>query len=259
MRYSVLMLAFVSTVAFAVDNTATGPNKVYIEQIGNTNTITIEQVGGTNNVGGINGTTSVSGSDHLTTHTPDAPSSLNYATVNGNTNVLALTQTGNNNSAQYNIKGNQNTYTSTVVGNGNKTKLKAGDANTANLRNTITEAITGNTNLSIQTLLGNDITSSTTVTGNNNEITQDLKSSNGSSTNAITGHNNVVFTEQLDSAGANGHVLNNVIAGDYNSVMTQQQGSNDTTVDIKTTGDHNTITVRTSSSAIVNPVTAIAR
>ena len=259
MKYSVLVLALMSTVSFAVDNTATGPNKVYIEQIGNTNTITIEQVGGTNNVGGINGTTSVSNSDHLTTHTPDAPSSLNYATVSGNTNVLSLTQTGNNNSAQYNIKGNQNTYTSTVTGNSNKTKLKAGDTNTANLRNTITEAITGNSNLSIQTLLGNDITSTTTVTGNNNEITQDLKSSNGSSTNTITGHNNVVFTEQSDSAGANGHVLNNVIAGDYNSVMTQQQGSNDTTVDIQTTGDHNTITVRTSSSAIVNPVTAIAR
>ena len=115
MRYSILTIALISTSVLAVDNTATGPNKVYIEQLGNTNTITIEQVGGTNNVGGINGTTSVSNSDHLTTHTPDAPSSLNYATVSGNTNVLSLTQTGNNNSAQYNIKGNQNTYTSTVT------------------------------------------------------------------------------------------------------------------------------------------------
>jgi hypothetical protein len=48
-------------------------------------------------------------------------------------------------------------------------------------------------------------------------------------------------------------------AGDYNSITTQQQGFNDTTVNIKTTGDHNTITVRTSSTSIVNPVSAIAR
>lgn len=259
MRYSIIMLALMSTSVFATDPNATGPNKVYIEQIGNTNIITIEQAGGTNNVGGINGTTSVSGADHATTHTPDAPSALNYATVNGNTNVVSVTQTGTNNSAQYNIKGNQNNYTSTVTGNNNKTKLKMGDANTTNLRNTVTETITGNDNVSIQTLLGNDITSTTTITGNNNQITQDLKSTNGTSTNTITGHNNYVFTEQLDSAGANGHSLNNVIAGDYNSIMTQQQGFNDTTVDIQTTGSHNTVTVRTSSAAIVNPVTAIAR
>ena len=259
MRYSILTIAFLSTSVLAVDNTATGPNKVYIEQIGNTNTITIEQVGGTNNVGGINGSTSVSNTDHSTTHTPDAPSSLNYSTILGSSNIVTLTQHGNNDSAQYYIKGSQNTYTSTVTGNGNKTKLKAGDTSTNNLRNTITEAITGNDNVSIQTLLGNDITSTTTVTGNTNQITQDLKSTNGTSTNTITGNNNIVFTEQSDSAGANGHVLNNVIAGDYNSIMTQQQGSNDTTVDINTQGDHNTITVRTSSSAITSPVTAIAR
>ena len=111
MRYSIIVLALLSTPVFATDPNATGPNKVYIEQIGNTNTVTIEQVGGTNNVGGINGTTNASGTDHSTTHTPDAPSSLNYALINGNTNVVTLTQTGNNNSAQYNIKGSQNTYT----------------------------------------------------------------------------------------------------------------------------------------------------
>ena len=47
--------------------------------------------------------------------------------------------------------------------------------------------------------------------------------------------------------------------GNYNSISTQQQGSNDTTVNIKTTGNHNTITVRTSSSSIASPVSAVAR
>jgi len=54
--------------------------------------------------------------------------------------------------------------------------------------------------------------------------------------------------------------LKQVIAGNYNSIITQQQGTNDTTVDIKTTGDHNTITVRTSSaSTISTPRTAVPR
>ena len=63
----------------------------------------------------------------------------------------------------------------------------------------------------------------------------------------------------VDAAGAGGHYLKQVIAGDFNSVSTQQQGSNDTTVDIRATGSHNTITVRSSSGIIANPITAIAR
>ena len=32
---------------------SSGPNNVYLEQVGNSNTVTIEQVGGTNNIGGV--------------------------------------------------------------------------------------------------------------------------------------------------------------------------------------------------------------
>jgi hypothetical protein len=238
---------------------ATNPNLVYIEQVGNTNTITIEQVGGTNNVGGSNGNISVSNSDNITTLTPDAPSSLNYGSINGSSNTATITQHGTNNWAQYNIKGGNNQYTSAVSGNDNMSKLLLGDANTNNLRNIISETITGNTNLILQTLLGSDITSTIVTTGNSNQITNNLKSANGKSNIAIAGNTNILIDEQLDSAGAFGHDLKQYIAGDYNSNIVQQQGTNDTTVDIRTTGDHNTVTVRTSSSAIVNPQTAIAR
>lgn len=239
---------------------ATGPNKVYIEQLGSTNTITIQQVGGTNNVGGTAVDALTVDSAGLTTLTPTAPSSSNYATVSGSTNIVALTQTGSGNSAQYNIRGSNNTYTSTITGNSNKTKLNIGDTNNgANLRNEVTETVTGNSNIIIQDLVGNDITSTTTIQGNSNEVTKELKSTNGTSILEITGSSNVINAQQVDSAGANGHYLKNVISGSYNSITTQQQGSNDTTVDIRTTGDHNTITVRTSSSAIASPVSAIAR
>ena len=238
---------------------ATNPNLVYIEQIGNTNTINIEQIGGTNSVGGVSGTYSISGTDNVTTMTPDAPSSMNYATINGSSNSLTITQHGSNNWAQYNVKGGNNQYTSTITGNSNKSKLILGDANTNNLRNIIAESITGNTNYIIQTLLGNDISSTATVTGSSNQITNNLKSTNGISDITITGSSNILIDEQVDSAGAIGHYLKQYISGDFNSFVIQQQGTNDTTVDIKTTGDHNTVTVRTSSDTIVNPQTAIAR
>ena len=86
-----------------------------------------------------------------------------------------------------------------------------------------------------------------------------MKSTNGTSILEINGNNNVINAQQVDSAGTSGHYLKNVIAGSYNSITTQQQGSNDTTIDMRTTGDHNTITVRTSSSSITTPATAIAR
>ena len=237
---------------------ATGPNKVFIEQIGNSNTVTIEQVGGTNNVGGIAGSVSVDQTG-VTTLTPTTPSSSNYGTISGSSNSVNINQQGDANSAQYNIKGSNNVYNSQVTGSGNKTKLTKGNTNTNTLRSTVNETITGNGNTVIKNVVGNDINSTTTISGSTNQVTKDLSSTNGSSTLSITGNNNIVNAQQVDVAGAVGHRLTNAITGDYNSVTTQQQGTNDTTIDIKTAGDHNTVTVRSSSSTILNPVSAIAR
>jgi phage tail sheath gpL-like len=86
-----------------------------------------------------------------------------------------------------------------------------------------------------------------------------LRSNRGASDINIAGNSNKLDIEQLDAAGANGHLLKQVIVGDYNYIVTQQQGTNDTTLDLKTTGDHNTITIRTSSTSITSPKTAAAR
>ena len=69
----------------------------------------------------------------------------------------------------------------------------------------------------------------------------------------------MLFRSQTGAAGSAGHSLTTATTGSYNAITTQQQGTNDTTVNIATTGDNNTITVRSSSTAIVNPMTAIAR
>lgn len=249
-------LMFVTSV-YAVD-VATGPTRVFVEQIGNSNTVTIEQVGGTNDVGGTAGSVSVD-STGASTLTVTAPSSTNYATINGSSNTVTLTQTGSADQAQYNIKGSNNAYTSTVTGNTNQTKLTIGNTNTNGLRNTVTETITGDSNMQITNIVGSDNAVSTTVTGSSNQITNTVTTSNADMTLTITGGNNIVNVQQIDAAGSAGHSLTNNISGNYNSITTQQQGTNDTTINATTNGDHNTITIRTSSSTIANPATAIAR
>jgi hypothetical protein len=255
---TVMLLSF-ATISGA--QTATGPNKVYIEQVGSSNTITIEQVGGTNNVGGVTTTvaTAVAGTG-ITTLTPDAPSATNYGTITGSTNIVDITQTGNANSSQYNIRGSNNSYTTNMLGNGNQTRLTIGNPNAAtNSQNVITEQIIGNNNMIIQELVGSNIITDTHLVGNDNQVTSSLLSNKGNVSNVVTGNANVFNIQQLDAAGANGHVLAMMTTGDYNSITTQQQGTNDTTVNIQTQGSNNTITVRTSSTTIASPATAIAR
>ena len=260
----IAIFAMVMMVGAFAQNTATGPNKVYIEQIGSSNLITIEQVGGTNNVGGVSNQSNTPTVDNtgITTLTPTDPGTSNYATINGSSNQVGITQHGNNNSTQYNIKGSNNIYNSTVTGNNNKTNLKIGIATgenaTNSLRNTVTETITGNDNMVITNLVANDVTSTNSITGNNNQVTQSLLSNNGSVSNTMSGNYNVLNIQQTDTA-ATGHSLITNTSGSYNSITTQQQGTNDTTVNIQTTGSNNTITVRSSNATIANPVSAIAR
>lgn len=254
-KHAIAMAAFVALHAWAQ---STGPNKVYLEQIGDSNTITVEQVGGTNNVGGTAGNVTVNGSN-VTTLTPDAPSTTNYATVTGSNNVVSINQLGSNNSAQYSITGSTNNYSSTITGSSNQTKLTVGTANAAVSNNSITESVVGNTNMIITNVQASNVVSNVSITGSTNQVTLDLLTTGGDANTQITGSNNIVISEQRDAGGGNAHSLINTINGNYNSIVTQQQGTNDTTVNLNTDGSHNTITVRSSSGAIVGSKTAVAR
>ena len=81
---SLVALMFVTS-AWAVDAT-TGPNSVYVEQIGNTNTVTIEQVGGTNTVGGTGGSATVDNTG-LTTLTVTA---ITQGTIGASQSLFGL-------------------------------------------------------------------------------------------------------------------------------------------------------------------------
>jgi hypothetical protein len=273
---TILVLSAMTTSGLAMAQ-ATGPNNVYIEQIGNQNTITIEQVGAANQVGGTKNTTGTTlGATASTfgttatlatryTLTPDSPNSNNYGTIRGNQNVLGITQTGQSNSAQYNIMGNRNTYSSTVTGDSNQTSLTIGVPQNGSTAGTdtndvsVTETIVGNNNLIMQTVTGNNVVSNTSLTGNSNQIKSNLSSDRGTVSNTALGNYNIFNLEQRDNAGANGHTLVLNTTGDFNSYVTQQQGSIDTNVNIATNGNNNTITVRTSNATIINPLTAVPR
>ena len=253
-------MALIVSPAFAV-NTATGPNTVYIQQVGSSNLLTIEQVGGTDKVGGVTNTTStaIDGSG-ITTLTPADPSSSNYGTITGSSNTLTITQHGSADQAQYNIQGGHNSYTSAITGDSNQTSLTVGDQNNAsNNYNTVNETVIGNTNLILTNIVGSHNSSTTSITGNSNQVTEKVTTSTATVQNTVSGDDNVFNIQQTDAAGANGHMLVMNTTGNYNSVSTQQQGTNDTTVNINTTGSNNTITVRTSSGTIASPVSAIAR
>lgn len=258
---TLIFLTLSGAEAVVAQTTATGPNLVYIQQVGSSNTITIEQVGGTNRIGGVtNTTTTAIDASGITTLTPAAPSATNYGTITGSTNLLAMNQYGNNNSGQYNIRGGHTTYNSTVTGNDNQTALTIGDQNhSTNDYNVINETITGDTNLVITNIVGGYNSLTTSITGSTNQITQNINTSHGVVNNTVSGNNNVFNIQQTDMAGANGHNLVLNTSGNYNSITTQQQGTNDTTFNVNTNGNNNTITIRSSSSAIVGPMTAIAR
>jgi hypothetical protein len=234
---------------------STGPNSVYIEQLGNGNIIKIDQVGGTNDVGGVAGSVTVDPAG-VSTLTVVEPSQSNYGTINGSNNTLTLKQEGDGNNSQYSLRGSNNLYSSLVTGNANQTKLTLGDANTNGLRNTINEIINGSNNMTLQNVVGSDISAITDITGSLNQITSDQKANFASVTNTITGNSNIFNIQQVDTGV---HTLVMATTGDYNSITTQQQGMNNTTVNISTIGSNNAITVRTSNSTVVLPVLAIPR
>ena len=256
MKQLLILLLLLSSPVFAV---STGVNNVYIEQVGSTNTITIDQIGGSNNVGGttLNVPLLYNSSNVITSFIPTAASSSNYATVTGNSNQVTLLQQGDTNWAQYNISGSNNLYNSNVTGNQNQTLFTAGLTGAVS-NNVVNEVIIGDLNYIIQNLTKGSITSTINITGSNNEVTTRLNSTNGIVDTTVSGGFNSFINEQDD--GGIGHQLTQDFTGSYNSVITQQQGTNDSMIDISTIGDHNTITVRsTNAGSIVNANTAAAR
>lgn len=122
----------------------TNDSKVYIEQIGNSNTITVEQTGTRQNYAEYNGNGSFN--DITITQSGNSQTQVNYAelNVNGSSNIVNITQqsSGGSKGAFVNIQDNNNTvtihqkdsgshYTELTLSGGNKNVdvLQQGSAN----------------------------------------------------------------------------------------------------------------------------------
>lgn len=218
------------------------PNEVYLEQIGNSNDTDITQIGVSNIIRGFGGP-------------------FSNAILSGNTNVIHIEQTGDNTLSQYAIYGSTSSYNSRITGNLNTIKFKAGTGLASVSTLYAREVINGTANEVTQTVTANSVRTEVLLEGNLNDVITTLSSNNGVTlVETLVGSiNNGVEIEQLDSAGANGHSSQVSIQGAANSVLLQQQGTNDTSVNVKITGDLNVVTVRSSSTAILNSRTAVPR
>lgn len=239
MKYNILFAVIITASCFSA---SAAINSVYIDQIGNSNNIEILQIGTDNTVKGFGGSDS-------------------NAVSKGNNNVMLIEQIGNNNTLQYEANGSANQVRSRITGNGNTSKIRLGTPTTPVTAVILNETVIGNGNTTEQNIGASNVTSTIKIDGSNNNVSTVLNSVRGNSYVELMPNsvNNTVEIEQLDSAGINGHVASVVLLGTSNAILIQQQGTVDTVTRLNVTGDSNTITVRSSSSTIIDSRTAQSR
>jgi hypothetical protein len=213
----VLSTSFAQTVS-------TGPNKVYIEQIGDASNIILNQTGQSNRIG-----------------TTDQTRLL----LQGNNQTVTVTQTGNQNTVEGQIKTADNVdSTITQTGDQNTVTLDQGDSvSVAGSTQTIT--VTGNLNTA--TLTQGNTSSSTdavqtiAITGDQNAYTSVINADDVVNSVAVVGDSNTVSMLQ------NGHSGKNVelnVTGNSNTHTIQQKSTlNVDTLKINTTGNSSTVAV----------------
>ena len=223
LKVTTLVLALASaTAAFASD--------VYIEQIGDSTTITVVQSGGTGNTVG---------------------NSTTPAYINGSSNTVSVTQTGSSNTATLNVDGGSSTVTTSDVGSSNTTTVNidgasgtttttsvTGDSNQVNICKTV-DALGGCTD----GITTNDTTQTVTITGDTNKANLNINSANAVTTLDVTGSNNVVDVSQTGVAGTVGHTITADHTGSNGQLSISQSGSNDQNAVITSNGDGLTLSV----------------
>lgn len=177
-------------------------NDVYVEQVGSSSTVTITQEGTGNEVG--NSTTDV------------------Y--IGSGSNVVNISQVGDNNSLAMVVNGSSADVTVNTTGSSNEQIINCGTTTSAGCSgSTITQTVTGDSNIITQNLGdGANHTSNITVTGDTNTVTH---------TSTATGTT----------------TMNATISGNLNTVGVTQSGMTTQNVTINSTGNSNTITVNQSN------------
>jgi hypothetical protein len=210
---------------------ANAQNSVYIDQIGSNSTIDVTQTGTDNKLG----------------------DNTNKTILYGNTQLVTISQVGSYNTSAINAQGNNLTLTSNVTGDSNQVNVACGatgGAGAACNDTTVTATATGSSNIINVTGNGKG-TIGASVNGDTNtvNVTSRTTNLNGSvATVTQTGGNaNTINVTQDGPAGLNGFVATVDVTGGGNSIGVTQGGTIDSTVNIKSVGSNNSITVHSSN------------
>jgi hypothetical protein len=210
-----------STTRFAAGVTAalgaSTTNIIYLEQTGNTPTVSINQDGNSNRAGAT------------------AAGAINSMILNGNSQVVTIDQTGNSNVIN----------TMKITGNEANVYLEqAGNSNTANVSAGLTTSVSGTAAANTNALLD------FRFTGNSNTANY---TGNGTKLQAavyVTGNGNTLNLEQSSATSAGQQMLINLSSSDNNTVnvlqssasmsslVLAQNGTGGTTFNISQTGTH---------------------
>ena len=207
-------------------------NSVYIDQVGSGSTIGVIQSGSNNTAG----------------------TDTKNMVFSGNTQVVSIQQIGSNNIADVNVQGAGATLTSTVAGSMNSVTISCGTggvgASAACTDSNLIANATGDSNL-LSITAGAKTDANINITGdrNNAGIISNTTSMGGARASiAATGNDNILTIDQSGPAGVNGFTSSIDVTGSSNTVGVTQSGTIDSTVNVKSVGSNNSITVRSGNS-----------
>jgi hypothetical protein len=217
-----LLLAFGLILVASV---AQAQNSVYIDQIGNNSTIDVTQTGIDNVLG----------------------NTTNKAVFYGDSQTVTISQIGSYNTSVMNVQGNGTRLTSAVTGDSNQVNVSCGNTGPLCNSSTITATATGDQNV-INVTGGAKSTFGASVTGSNNtvNVTSTTTNLNGATASVTQtgGDANNITVSQSGPAGLNGFQATIEAMGGGNIIGVTQTGTVDSTVNIKSQGSNNNITVR---------------
>lgn len=203
---------------------AVAQNSVYIDQIGNNSSIDVTQTGIDNVLG----------------------NNTNKAVFYGDSQGVTITQIGSYNSSVMNVQGNGTTLVSNVTGDSNQVNVSCGNTGPLCNQSSITATATGDQNV-INVTGGAKSTFGASVTGSNNtvNVTSTTTNLNGATASVTQtgGDANNITVSQNGPAGLNGFQTTVDVTGGGNVIGVTQTGTVDSTVNIKSVGSNNSITV----------------
>lgn len=244
-------------------------NNVYIDQTGNSNSVTITQDYDGNNVGG----------PTLSSNTPAAPSNTNRAIIDGSNNIINIDQIGAGNKLGFALRNDNTSVGSTlnyqVYGTNNVGLIVVDDGNGGKVTDNSINIIQRGNNSDTRVLVNGDSNVLSFVTGaagasvNNTGIQSTISGSNNTQTISFTGgngntaaltqsgDNNSIgitaagatnaFTVNQDGTTGGAHTFATNVTGSGNTMGVIQAGSVNTSVNISVNGASNTYSINTNT------------